>query len=201
MSAVRSSGIRPQPRRRRPVWGIVAAVVAGMAILFGVGFGVSWFVKSRTTPAPVAVPSASATAGACVQATVIPAQELPAAGEVVVNVYNGTKKQGLAAKTADVLRTVGFTVKKVANAPDGTPVTGVAELRYGPKGESGARLLAYYLPGARLVPIDRTGKRVDVVLGKQFDNVADEAEVAAALASPSPVASGPGCVAPTPSSS
>ena len=84
----------------------------------------------------------------------------------------------------------------MANDPVGRPITGVAQIRYGPKGAEEAQLLLLYVPGAELVALDRKGRKVDLAIGDGFTGFGAEAEVTAALASPTPVASGPGC--PTP---
>ena len=205
MSSMRESAIRPVPRRRRrrPVWVIILAVLLGMALLFGIGFGVSLLVRGDGSPQADAPAGASAAPSLaplpCETTLVTPAEVLPATGRVAVNVLNSTKRQGLARDTANVLTARGMKVRKVGNAPKGEVVEGVAILRYGPKGERAARLLQYYFPGAVLVPVDRKGRIVDVVIGTEFEKVVGEAEVAAALASPSPSASGPGCASATPS--
>ena len=203
MNAIRESKVIPRPRRRRPVWGIVAAVAAGMVVLFGLGFGLALLLKGggSSTAEPAATASATEGAMPCATATIIPAQVLPDASSVVINVFNSTKRAGLAASTAKQLRSLGFTVKKVGNDPQNAQVQEVAELRYGPKGENGAKLLQAYLPGAKLVPIQRSIKRVDVVVGAQFTGLKDEAEVAAALAQPTESTYGPGCVTPSPTPS
>ncbi len=216
--AMRESPIRPTRRRRRPIWGILLLVIGGMVILFAIGFGVSLLIRGNDAPQVDAASSAMATQGAsasalpCTTTTVTPAEVLPATGGVTVNVLNSTKRPGLARDTANVLTARGMRVKAVGNAKGEPVVDGVAEIRYGPKGAKSAQLLAYYFPGAKLVPIERKKKLVDVVLGRGFQKVNGEAEIAAALASPSPIASGPGCVtasiapimptiAPTPSAS
>lgn len=198
MNSMRESAIRPTPRRRRRrVWLIVLVVILGMAALFGIGFAASLLIRGSGTPEVEAVASASAMASAaplpCETTLVTPAEVLPTTGKVAVNVFNSTKRQGLARDTADVLTSRGMKVKQVGNASGEGVFRGVAELRYGPKGERAARLLAYYLPGAELVPIERKTKIVDIVLGREFEKVLGEAQIAAALASPSPSASGPGC--------
>lgn len=196
--SMRESAIRPVPRRRRPIWGIIAMVVVGMVVLFGIGFGVSLLVRGSAAPeADVTATTAPSVAPLPCETTMItPAEVLPVTGRVTVNVLNSTKRAGLARDTANVLSARGMKVKKVGNA-DEAVFDGVAQLRYGPKGEKAAQLLSYYFPGAELVPIDRAKKVVDVVLGKQFEQVAGEAEIAAELASPSPSASGPGCERPS----
>ncbi len=202
MSAMRESAIRPTPKRRRPIWGILVLVALGMVALFVIGFGISLLFRGESEP--VADSSASAMASAasepCVTTMVIPAQILPVTSTVSINVYNSTNRVGLAGDTADVMRARGFIVKKVANDPKTPKVAGVGEIRYGPKAEAAAQLLTYYLPGAELVPLGRTGKNVDFVVGKQFDAVTGDGEVAAAMASPSPSSAGPGCATPAPGS-
>ncbi len=191
MNALRESTVRPQHRRPRPVWRIVAMVLALMLVLFGLGFGATLLLRGGSGSAEP--DAAEPTPVACQTTLVTPAQVLPPPSEVVVNVYNATDRQGLAAGAADVLVARGFTVKKVANDPARATVSGVGQLRYGPLGEPSAELLIRLFPGMELVEIKRESKRVDVVLGPQFEEVRGEAQVAAALASPSPVASGPGC--------
>lgn len=203
MNSMRESAIRPTPRRRRrPAWVIVLVVILGMAVLFGIGFAASLLIRGDGTPQAEVAPSASAVASAaplpCETTLVTPAEVLPATGKVTVNVLNSTKRQGLARDTANVLTARGMKVKKVGNASGDGLVEGVAELRYGPKGEKAARLLEFYFPGAVLVPIERKTKVVDVVLGTDFEKVLGEAQIAAALASPSPSASGPGCASSSP---
>ena len=85
---------------------------------------------------------------------------------------------------------------KVANDPVGRALPGVAEIRFGPKGAEGAQLLLLYVPGAELVELDRKGRNVDLATGTGFTGLAPQPEVAAQLASPSPVATGPGCPSP-----
>jgi hypothetical protein len=184
------------------VWVIVLVVILGMALLFGIGFAASLLIRGSGTPQAEVAPSASAVASAaplpCETTLVTPAEVLPVTGKVTVNVLNSTKRQGLARSTADVLTARGMKVKKVGNASGDGVIEGVAELRYGPKGEKAARLLEFYFPGAELVPIDRKTKIVDVVLGTEYEKVLGEAQIAAALASPSPSASGPGCASSAP---
>ena len=73
---------------------------------------------------------------------------------------------------------------------------GVAVIRYGPAGTSGAQLLGFHFPGAVLVNDGRSGKVVEVSIGKDFDKLQGESEIAAAMASPSPSTKGPGCASP-----
>ena len=197
MNALRESVIRHPRKRRRPVWAILLMVGLGTVGLFGLGFALSVLLRGQSTPVAdePGVPSASAVPLPCSTTMVTPAEVLPRTSRVTINVYNATKRQGLAGTTAEALAARGFAVKEVANDPEGQKVVGVAEIRYGPKGAEGAKLLRYYLPGAEMLPDDRSKKAVDVVIGKEFSEIVGEAKVAAALASPSPSTSGPGCTA------
>lgn len=179
------------------MWAILLMVSLGTVALFGVGYAFSVVLRSQGTPVAdeSGVASESASPLPCSTTMVTPAEVLPRTSRVLINVYNGTKRQGLAGTTATALAARGFDVKEVANDPEGQKVIGVAEIRYGPKGAEGAKLLGFYLPGAQMLPDDRSKKAVDVVIGKEFTEIVGEAKVAAALASPSPSTSGPGCAA------
>jgi hypothetical protein len=198
------STITPSRRRRsRPIWLTVVLVIVGMAVLFGVGFGIATLLKGGDGSLPPEE-SIEDAAGAsteplpCETILVTPAEVLPRTARVTVNVFNSTKTAGLAGDTAQSLKARGFTINKVANDPVGKVLPGVGEIRYGATGALGAQLLTYYFPGAVLVDDGRKGKRVDVSLGRGFVEIPSEAEVAAALAEPSPSPSGPGCAPLTP---
>lgn len=197
MSAMRSSPVRRRSTARRPVWGIVGAVILGTVALLAIALGLVWFLSSandaETDAAPTPLP--------CTTTLVTPIETLPAAESVVVNVFNSTDRAGLAAQTADALRADGYVVKKVGNAEGGEAVAGSAELRFGPKGERAAERLRFLIPDAVLTPIDRSNKRVDVVLGTAYTSLVEEAVAVAAMASPSPSLSGPGCATPSATSS
>ena len=122
-----------------------------------------------------------------------PADELPAPAKVRVNVYNATEVSGLASKTARDLKKRGFAVKEVANDPVGIPIEGVARIRYGPSSLLRAELLAYYVPGAELIEIERDGPKIDLALGAAFVGIAAQPEVDAVLNTPEAVVTGPGC--------
>lgn len=190
MTSLRDSPIRRQPPRRPP-WLIPALAVLGVLVVVGLLYAIVALVRgtgdstatSEETPSP------------CVTRTVIPADSLPQPAKVTVNVYNASAVSGLAGRTATDLRKAGFKIVKVANDPAGRTVEGIGEIRFGPKASERAQLLAAYVPGARLVALDRTGRKVDLVLGSTFAGLAPQAEVDAVLTAPSPVATGPGCAA------
>jgi hypothetical protein len=104
---------------------------------------------------------------------------LPAPRSVSVQVLNGSGRDGLAGQVSNQLKARGFATSKPDN---GTLLPGVAEIRYGTAGRAGATLLAYYLPGAKLVSVTRPDARVDITLGKAFTALANPAAVNKAIA-------------------
>jgi len=191
---------RPKTRpAQRPLWLTVLLIFVAMLVLFGVGFGIATLLKGSGSADSVdssASPSVSATVDGCTTIMVTPAEVLPLASRVTINVYNSTKRVGLAGDAAKLLGVRGFKIAKVENDPLGVVIEGEGEIRYGPKGEAGAKLMAYHFPTATLVNDGRKGKRVDVSLGQQFTDLANDAEVVAQLAQPSPSASPQGCPIP-----
>jgi len=116
-----------------------------------------------------------------------------------VLLLNSTTRGGIARKARTTLLADGFKSPKEA-ANDRHLVRGVAEVRFGPTAEKGARLLSFYFPGAKLVPVptDKTSTVV-VSLGSKYTRVASPQSVTAALAkaqlttaspSPTPTATG-----------
>jgi hypothetical protein len=193
MTSLRESPIRRQ-KPGRPTWLVALLVVVAVLVVVGIGYGIVSLVRGSSESS--SVDSATPTSSPCVTTVVTAADVLPKPAKVKVNVFNATATSGLASKTASELENRGFTVGKVANDPVGKPIPGVAEIRFGAKGAQGAQLLLLYVPGAELVQLDRKGRQVDLATGTGFTGLAPQPEVAAQLASPSPVASGPGC--PTP---
>ena len=198
MTSLRESPIRRE-KPGRPTWLVALLVVVGLLVVIGIGYGVVSLVRGGSDSS--ASDAVDPTPTPCVTTSLTPADVLPTPAKVKVNVYNATATSGLASKTANELEDRGFRVGKVANDPVGKPIGGVAQIRFGPKGEPGAQLLLLYVPGAELVELDRKGRNVDLATGDAFTGLAPQPEVAAALASPSPVASGPGCPMTTPAAS
>jgi hypothetical protein len=105
---------------------------------------------------------------------------LPRPTTVTISVLNATKRTGLAKTTAGVLAKRGFKISGYSN--DTVTLAGVAEIRYGTDQSAAASLLAYYLPGAKLVvltaPKDST---VIISLGGKFKTVASTTAVKTAM--------------------
>jgi hypothetical protein len=168
-----------------------------LVLLFGAGFGLSRLIRNASNGGDAAPTTGSSQSTnnpePCITTTVIPGADLPKPDTVTTNVYNATDRAGLAAATADELKSRGFLIGTVANDPKAKTVTSVAEIRYGTKGELAAKLMTFYIPGATLVNDGRGDTSIDTVLGAAFVSVAAQSEVDKALAEPSPSASGAGC--------
>jgi len=182
-------------RRRRPVWVPVVIVLAGVGVLFAAGFGITTWLQ-RDTGAPASaefIAEEAGIPGPCETTLITPAETLPSKNDVVLNVFNSTKRSGLASRVARELRAEGFRINKVENDPRGARIPEVAEIRFGPNAREAAELVEYYLAGAKMVELNRNGPRVDVSLGRGFTALADGGAVAAVLATPKQVLTGPGC--------
>lgn len=133
-------------------------------------------------------------ASGCTYTNVIPAKVLPKPKDVTVNVYNATKRVGLASITSVDLHLRGFKQGLVESSDE--DIAGIAIIRYASGARSYADRLAAYVPGAvmKLDPTKPKGERaVDLVLGDAFGQLAPNEQVAAMLAVPSASASGKGC--------
>lgn len=120
-------------------------------------------------------------AAACRSAAdVAPPTGLDPAG-ITLRVLNATDTSGLAQTVAAALQERGFLVGEVANDSSGRQVTGVGELRYGPRGADAARYVRVYLPDAGDYPDTRADATVDVVVGPDFTTLASAEEVTAAF--------------------
>jgi LytR cell envelope-related transcriptional attenuator len=121
---------------------------------------------------------------------------------VSVRVLNATDQAGLAQKVAGELQKRGFQVAEVANDPSERQVTGVGEVRHGPRGADAAAFLRVFLPNGSDYVDTRATAQVDFVLGPEFhfpDSLAGPEAVAAALTPGASAAAA--CGSPAPASS
>jgi hypothetical protein len=172
-----------RPRRRGARFLRVVAVLVVFALLGGA----TWYFflregASKPKPKAVACPTLPAKPVAATRPPVTPKQ-------VTLNVYNATKRQGLAARTAAAMRQRGFVIGTIANDPQHKALAGSAEVRSGPKGKSRALLVAAHVAGAVLVVDKRSALTVDLVLGQRFTALRTPEQVTALLTPTKP----PGC--------
>lgn len=164
LSYIHESGLSAARRRRHRRAAITLTLVALM-LVGGFGYAVAYYegwvgdqVRASAAPTPTCTPKPG-------QAK---SEQGLAPSQVTVNVYNATRRPGLANETAQTLRAQGFDVATVSNDPLRKQVRGVGEIRYGASGKAAAKLAASRLKGARLVLDGRTDDSVDVVIGARF---------------------------------
>jgi hypothetical protein len=112
---------------------------------------------------------------------------VPPPTKIKLRIYNGTDQQGLAMTLRKELQSRGFTVVKVGNDPLNEPVTGSAQIRYGPSGTGAAQQVRAQFPGSQIVDDDRTETTVDVVIGAEYSALTPKGEVAKTLSNLEPI--------------
>jgi hypothetical protein len=152
------SGAPTSTRRARRRRALITMGVVALLLFFAFWYAYSYYSASGK---PTAIPTAT-----CTRTTA------PTPATVTVNVYNATDRNGLAAKTAAEVRRRGFKVATVANDPLQRTVAGTAEVRYGPSGAAGGKLVLALVRGAKAHPDGRTDASVDLVLGNKFTALA-----------------------------
>ena len=153
---------------RRPLPPLIFLLVLALAAL------VVWIDVLHTDSARQAHHAA-----ACASASAAPPSMNPK--ELSVRVFNATDRGGEANKVAQALKDRGFTVAEVSNDSSGRKVTGVGEVRHGPRGRDAASYLGAYLPGAGDYEDTRATAQVDLVIGPDFQKLATQEQVAAAI--------------------
>ncbi|WP_432541839.1 LytR C-terminal domain-containing protein [Kineococcus sp. SYSU DK002] len=159
---------------------VVFAVVVALVLAVGGGAYLVW--SDRWQPGGAATPSAAATPSCAPAAPV-----LLTPGEVTLDVLNGTDRRGLAAAVAGELRTRGFVVGSVGNAPTPTG-PGTALVAYPAGAVQQAVTVAARLPEAQLVE-DPAATVVTVSLGDGYQALLGED----ALVPPVPANAQPAC--------
>ena len=161
---------RERRRRRHRITLVAVLVLLLAAGVVGAGYYTGRLGDPEATEVRVA------TAPPCPKPTRVAPALTPA--KVRVNVYNGTKVDGLARRVAAALRQRSFRIAAVANDPQKTRPEGTAVVRYGPSGTAAARLVAQHVPRPTLRKDRRKGATVDVVLGRAFTTLGPPPAVA-----------------------
>jgi hypothetical protein len=126
-------------------------------------------------------------------------EKLPKPSDITVNVYNATKRAGLAKDTAQELEKRGFKIGDVGNAPKAydKKVKTPGMLLGAPGSSDGPfRVLGTQLSGTRSKNDGRRGKDVDLIIGSGFKDLVarkDADKALTALTKPSPRPSGSPC--------
>ena len=160
MGYVRTAGMSTAARRRRRRTALVLTALIGVVAavgLYATAYYMGWLgdddLKTAdgtniTTSAPTLAPE-----------------------EVTVNVYNASGEPGIAGRTAQALSSRGFQIDAVDDAPPGTEVPAVAEIRHGTANLEAAQLLQTLVPDAALVADTRQIDVVDLYIGTDFVEV------------------------------
>jgi hypothetical protein len=163
--------VRPRSGRR-PLPPLIFLLVLALAAL-----GTWWYVIRHEGQQTAKEEQACQSAEAAVPPALEPAN-------LHLRVLNATDTAGLATTVGTSLTERGFVVDEVGNDSSGRTVTGVGELRHGPRGADPAAYVKVYIPGATDFLDTRADETVDVVIGPDFSTLASADEVAAALAPP-----------------
>jgi hypothetical protein len=177
----------PRMTQRRRIVPIVLASLTALVVTAGGAWGVYHFTADDDSTTAAACASASPT-------PTTPPVVLPDAKTITVNVYNATKKQGLAKNVADALKARGFVVGKVTNDPlqeadKSRVVPGPAEIRHGFPGKDQAKVVGAQVPApppAAVVEDARTDTTVDLVIGDGFQALGTPEQAAQQLLPPPP---------------
>ncbi|MEV6843971.1 LytR C-terminal domain-containing protein [Actinoplanes sp. NPDC051411] len=102
--------------------------------------------------------------------------------QVTVKIYNGTTTPGLADSVTTEFKNRRFTTQKPAE--NKTRYSGIADIKYGPDAVGKAQLLrAYFLDQSKMeYDAKRKGATIDIVIGKDFRQLATSTEVNQSLA-------------------
>jgi hypothetical protein len=164
------------PERRRPLPAL--AFIGALCVLTAVvWFRVLHRSDSEAAPPHTACPTATPTAPAKPAKTV-----LPVPSKISVLVLNSTERSGLAGRTAKKLRRQGFNVTDAADdkplyGGNGKPISGVAEIRFGPTAKPAATLVHYLFPAADMKQNDSSSGVVIVSLGADYKKFVPFAKV------------------------
>ncbi|MEV7090695.1 LytR C-terminal domain-containing protein [Streptomyces sp. NPDC093085] len=190
---------RPRHRRR-----IVLAAVSSVVALGLAGWGTLQLIDvfSGDTAKRTALANARTASDANCEPSPSPtpttrAKALPKPGQITVNVYNATPRDGLAKTTADELEKRGFVIGKVGNAPEeyDKKVPGTGILLGAPSAaDTSLTVLGTQLAGATSKADTRTTKDVDLIIGTAFKELAGQKDADQALATlTAPAKPAPSC--------
>ncbi len=167
-------------RRQRKRRAFITIGVLLLGLFFAFWYGLSYYEADRqgaraAAPTPTCSPYD-------------PDVILPA--DIEISVYNATSRNGLAGRSAALLKERGFVVDKVANDPSDRPTPTVAEVRYGQEGRPKALVVLAVMPeGTKAVKDKRTDATVEVALGTEFKGLAPATTSTEPPMCPAPTAS------------
>ncbi|WP_225826755.1 LytR C-terminal domain-containing protein [Streptomyces naphthomycinicus] len=194
-----TGGKYPRMRPPRRHGRLVAVVVASVAVLGLVGWGTLQLIDVFTGHGDKLTASGSrcrtkTAAAPAAEVRKTSPKDLPEPGRITVNVYNATKRTGLAKTTADELKKRGFKIGSVGNASKQfdkkVKGTGIL-LGSAAAQDTSLPVLGTQLAGAESRADGRKGADLDLIIGDGFrgltrQQAADQA--LAKLSAPEPTA-------------
>nr|WP_296066100.1 LytR C-terminal domain-containing protein [uncultured Actinoplanes sp.] len=147
-----------------------ALVVVGVLAVAAVVFVVTALVRDSQ--------GGTTAGGGCPAGAPLADMQLPDdPAEVTVRIFNGTNTAGLAESVTNEFKNRRFVTQKPAESR--TKYKGVAEIRFGPDAVGRAQLLrAYFLAQSKMsYNPKRKGAVIDIVIGKDFRQLATTTEV------------------------
>ena len=182
-----SGGGSNPPVKKTPVGKMILITLVGMAVLFGVGYGIGQFFQSDSSATSA---DGEAEPDACVTVNVTPTPLPP--DQIQVTVLNSSAPAGSAGNAAEVLGGSGFQIASVGNGSTDV-TTAPAVIRYGPTSAEAAKTLNAYLAGAVEMQESPDVVGLELILVGPFEGVVDAGTAQAELTVPIPTVSGPGC--------
>jgi hypothetical protein len=134
--------------------------LAVLAVLVLVG--VTWGWSALTSPFPH-----SAKHRACLMTTLQPGDHI-SAPKLIVSVFNGSQRVGLAGSTMAEFQNQGFGAGQVGNAPKGTSVKYAQVWSTNPKDPAVRLVLSRLGPLAHVIRRHHSGPGIIVVVGERF---------------------------------
>ena len=150
-----------------------------IAVLFAITAVVWWRVLNRPDSSPDSPQTSPTKVQTCASHGAKPLS-LPTPKSVTVVVLNGAGRDLLATQVSGQLKSRGFKVGAPGDAP--SPSTGTAEIEYGKSGKAAATLLAFYLPGSKIVSTNRSDATLNLILGSSYRSLASPTTVSQAIA-------------------
>ncbi len=138
-----------------------------LVLLAILGFGAKWGYAKATKPLPK--PEVAAT-GLC-RSLEVAAGDKVTPQEVVVSVFNGSNRAGLAQRTRGLFVDEGFGQGEVNNAPKNSGVEN-AEIWAANPDDPAVQLVASYLAGVDIVEGPVLGEGVVILVGDKFPGLA-----------------------------
>ncbi len=140
-----------------------AVTLAVLAVLFVVGVVWAWSSVTEPFPEPEEQP-------ACVESSFAAGDRITP-GNVLVNVLNASKTEGLAGETMDALVRNGFAEGSEGNTAASTTDSRVVIWTTDPDGPAAALLKSYLGPGTKIIEQATAEPGITVVVGQGFPGV------------------------------